>query len=62
MNTHCSATREPRAIQEGWFKDEIVPVGPLEKGTRIFDTDEHPRSDTTLESLAKLRPTFKKAT
>ncbi len=56
-----SHQRACRAIKEGWFKDEIVPVEVHEKkGTRIFDTDEHPRPDTTLESLAKLKPAFKK--
>lgn len=49
------------AIKEGRFKEEIFPIeipGPKGK-TRIVDTDEHPRADTTLESLAKLRPIFK---
>ena len=56
-----SHQRACRAIKEGWFKDEIVPVEVHEKkGTRIFDTDEHPRPDTTLESLARLKPAFKK--
>ena len=49
------------AIQEGKFKDEIVPVEvPGRKGSvTIFDTDEGPRANTTLESLAKLRPVFR---
>ena len=49
------------AIQTGKFKDEIVPVEiPGKKGqVTVFDTDEGPRSDTTLESLAKLRPVFR---
>jgi len=49
------------AIQAGKFKDEIVPVEiPGRKGqVTIFDTDEGPRADTTLESLAKLRPVFR---
>ena len=49
------------AIKEGKFKDEIVPVViPQRKGDPIiFDTDEHPRGDTTLEGLAKLKPAFK---
>jgi len=44
------------------FADEIVPVAiPQRKGDPILvDTDEHPRPDTTLESLTKLRPVFKK--
>jgi len=49
------------AIQGGKFKDEIVPVEiPGRKGSvTIFDTDEGPRADTSLESLAKLRPVFR---
>jgi acetyl-CoA C-acetyltransferase len=51
-----------RAIKEGRFKDEIVPVTiPQKKGNPIvFDTDEHPRPNTTAEALAALRPAFKK--
>ncbi len=51
-----------RAIQEGRFKDEIVPVGiPQKKGDPIlFQVDEHPRPKTTAEALAGLRPAFKK--
>jgi acetyl-CoA C-acetyltransferase len=50
-----------RAIKEGRFKDEIVPVPiPQRKGDPVpFDTDEHPRA-TTLEALGKLKPAFKK--
>lgn len=49
------------AIQAGKFKKEIVPVEiPGRKGqVTIFDTDEGPRPDTTVESLAKLRPVFR---
>ncbi len=49
------------AIKAGRFKEEIVPIQvPGPKGVwRTVDTDEHPRADTTLEALAKLRPTFK---
>jgi len=51
-----------RAIKEGRFKDEIVPVIiPQKKGNPVvFDTDEHPRPNTTMEALAALRPAFKK--
>ncbi len=51
-----------RALKEGRFKDEIVPVSiPQKKGNPlIFDTDEHPRPNTTAEALAGLRPAFKK--
>ncbi len=50
------------AIQEGKFKDEIVPIPvPQRKGDPIiFDTDENPRADTSIEALAKLPPAFKK--
>jgi len=55
-----SNQRAIKAIDEGRFKDEIVPVEIRQKNkTQIFDTDEHPRRDTTLESLAKLKPAFK---
>jgi acetyl-CoA C-acetyltransferase len=57
-----SQSRAQAAIKEGRFKDEIVPVAiPGKKGeTKLVDTDEHPRSGTTADSLAKLRPAFKK--
>jgi acetyl-CoA C-acetyltransferase len=56
-----SHQRACNAVAKGWFKDEIVPVEVTNsKGTIIVDADEHPRADTTLESLAKLRPAFKK--
>ena len=50
------------AIESGRFKDEIVPVLiPQRKGDPIVvDTDEHPRSDTTMEKLAKLGAAFRK--
>lgn len=50
------------AIKEGKFKEQIVPVEiPQRKGDpKIFDTDEHPRFGTTLESLQKLKPPFRK--
>lgn len=50
------------AIQAGRFKAEICPVEiPQRKGDPvIFDTDEGPRADSTLESLAKLKPAFRK--
>ena len=51
-----------RAIKEGRFKEEIIPVTiPQKKGDPIvFDTDEHPRPNTTMEALTALRPAFKK--
>lgn len=49
------------AQKAGAFKDEIVPVEiQKKKETVIFDTDEGPRPGTTAESIAKLRPAFKK--
>lgn len=57
------------AIQEGRFKDEIVPVtvkkrfvgddNKLHEEEFVFDTDEGPRFDTSLEKLAKLKPAFR---
>lgn len=50
-----------KAIQEGRFKEEIHPIevhGSRGK-VKIYDTDEHPKADTTLESLAKMPPAFK---
>lgn len=56
-----SNQRAVEATKKGWFKDEIVPVEvKTKKGPVIFDKDEHPRADTSLESLAKLKPVFKK--
>ena len=56
-----SQQRAARAIREGWFKSQIVPVElQSRKGVTLFDTDEHVRGDTTLEALAKLKPAFKK--
>lgn len=48
------------AIDQGKFKDEIVAIKiPGRKGqVTVFDTDETPRRDTTLEALAKLKPAF----
>lgn len=56
-----SQERAAKAIQDGRFKDEIVPVViPQRKGDpKVFDTDEHPRA-TALEKMAKLRSAFKK--
>ncbi len=58
-----------KAIQDGKFRDEIVPLKVVNKyingkGERIieekiFDTDEGPRADTSLEKLAQLKPAFK---
>lgn len=56
-----SHRRALHAINNGFFKEQILPVELIVgKKTIIFDTDEHPRKDTSLESLAKLRTVFKK--
>jgi acetyl-CoA acetyltransferase family protein len=50
-----------RALDEGFFAEEIVPVEiKTRKGTVRFDQDDHLRPETTLEGLAKLRPAFSK--
>lgn len=56
-----SQQRAERAMAASIFDDEIVRVSvPRRKGDPIvIDTDEHPRADTTAESLARLRPVFK---
>ena len=58
----ASQQKATEAIAAGRFVDEITPVSiPQRKGDPlIFDTDEQPRAGTTAESLAKLRPAFKK--
>jgi len=56
-----SHQRAVRAIKEGRFKREIIPVEvPSEKGKKVeVSTDEHPRDDTNMEALARLKPVFK---
>src|SRR5215475_8461490 len=56
-----SQRRVAAAIKAGKFKDEITPVEiPQRKGAPlIFDTDEGPREDSSLDSLAKLKPAFR---
>ena len=57
----ASQAKAAAAIKAGKFKDEIVPVEvKSRKKTILVDTDEHPREGTTLETLAGLRPAFKK--
>ena len=57
----ASQQKAAKAIEDGKFKDEIVPVEvKKKKETIIFDTDEGPRAGVTPESLSKLRPAFKK--
>jgi len=52
LRSHQNALR---AQSEGWFTDELVPV---ETENGVFDRDEGPRGDTSLEALGKLRPVF----
>ena len=58
----ASQQKAEAAIKSGRFKDEIVPVSiPQRKGDPIVcDTDEHPRFGTTMETLAALKPAFRK--
>ena len=57
-----SHRKAAHATREGWFRDEILPVSlPQKKGDPIVvDRDESIREDTTAESLARLKPAFKK--
>ncbi len=58
VESHLRATN---AIEQGFFKDQIMPVElKSRKGTTIFDTDEHVRADASMEGMAKLRPVFDK--
>lgn len=53
--------RAIRAMEEGRFREQILPVEiKTRKGVTIFDTDEHPRAGTTLESIAGMKPAFKR--
>jgi acetyl-CoA C-acetyltransferase len=56
-----SQRRAAVAIAEGRFKSQIVPiVQQTRKGEVVFDVDEHGKADTTVESLARMKPAFKK--
>lgn len=56
-----SQRRAAVAIAEGRFKSQIVPITQqTRKGEVVFDTDEHGKANTTMESLAKMKPAFKK--
>lgn len=56
-----SHNRACAAIDAGVFKDEIVPfVLHTKKGDQVLDADEHPIRNCTMESIAKLKPAFKK--
>ncbi|MCU9850481.1 acetyl-CoA C-acyltransferase family protein [Defluviimonas sp. WL0024] len=56
-----SQARATKAIAEGRFKSQILPIEVKVKRDMVpFDTDEHPKAGTTMESLGKLRPAFRK--
>ena len=56
-----SQRRAAIAVDEGRFKSQIVPiVKQTRKGEVVFDTDEHLKRGTTMETLAKMKPAFKK--
>tara|TARA_R110000751_G_scaffold95381_6_gene186477 strand:- start:34055 stop:35236 length:1182 start_codon:yes stop_codon:yes gene_type:complete len=56
-----SQLRAAHAIRNGHFKSQILPLEvKAGRTSHIFETDEHPKSDTTMEGLAALRPAFKK--
>ena len=56
-----SHKRAVRAIDEGKFKEEIIPLEVKERKqpVRIFDTDERPRRDISMETLTKMKPAYK---
>jgi acetyl-CoA C-acetyltransferase len=56
-----SHRRAAHAIKEGRFKSQIVPITiKSRKGDIVFDTDEHCKPDTTIETLGKMKAVFKK--
>ncbi|QSR34144.1 acetyl-CoA acetyltransferase [Marinobacterium iners] len=56
-----SHRRAVAAIEAGHFKDQIVPISiKTRKGELIVDTDEHVKAGTTVDTLAAMRPAFKK--
>ncbi len=56
-----SHRRAANAIKEGRFKSQIVPITvKTRKGDIVFDTDEHCKPDTTMETLGKMKAVFKK--
>ncbi len=56
-----SQKRAVAAIAAGHFKSQIVPIEiQSRKGTVLFDTDEYPKAEASMDSLSKLKPAFKK--
>jgi acetyl-CoA C-acetyltransferase len=57
-----SQKRAEKANKNQLFQDEIVPIDvPHKKGSTLFNTDEHPRPETTYEKLSQLKPAFRKS-
>lgn len=57
-----SHKRAANAVEKGYFKEQIMPVEiRVKRDTKLFDTDETVRPDSTVEGLGKLRPVFDKA-
>ncbi|MFT5137322.1 MAG: acetyl-CoA C-acetyltransferase [Arenicella sp.] len=55
-----SQQRAVHAIEQGYFKEQIAPYEiKTRKGSTVFDTDEHPKANSSMEGLAKLRTVFK---
>jgi acetyl-CoA C-acetyltransferase len=55
-----SQQRAANAIEKGYFKEQIVPYEmKTRKGSTVFSTDEHPKANSSLDGLVKLRPVFK---
>lgn len=55
-----SQQRAANAIEQGYFKEQIAPFEiKTRKGSVVFDTDEHPKTNSTMQALAKLRTVFK---
>jgi len=58
---YVSHSRANQAINEGRFEREIIPVElKSKKGVKLFDTDEHPIRDVSIEEISRLKPVFKK--
>ncbi|SFA88430.1 MULTISPECIES: acetyl-CoA C-acyltransferase [unclassified Bacillus (in: firmicutes)] len=59
-----SQMRAKRAVEANLFRDELIPVKITDRkgNINVFDRDEHPRTDATLEKLAKLKPLFQDGT
>ena len=56
-----SQKRAHKAIQNGIFKDQILPIEiKIRKGIEVFEVDEHPKPDTSIETLSGLKTAFKK--